>query len=322
MLFLFLLFGQIANGILFVDKDNRASFNDDYKRNYCVKTLMETTVNGNLTLTGTINECVILNDGFADIQKKDGVNGKGIPVIKEDLSMDIGNGMYFNGDDHKRKYGLEIIEGEDAYIHNRNMLNIGCANDREMGLLFDFNTLPHSKTSTDTARISFYKSLTTDAEGELIKIADNSTLEIAIADNDNYTTAEDTKTTADRIVVRKYSEKATHMIDPVTGNIVTTTPRPFSKEYWDQYATISSEIALIDYDGKTKIGANNLVVGEVDVYKLLLDLVKKTGLNIDAYKTTGFIPDYRDIEPTFDTNSMIKTSYRDIEKEYDEKIGK
>ena len=65
------------------------------------------------------------------------------------------------------------------------------------------------------------------------------------------------------------------------------------------------------------------MVGEVDVYKLLLDLVKKTGLNIDAYKTTGFIPDYRDTEPVYDTaTGVIKTSYRDIEKEYDEKIGK
>ena len=189
---------------------------------------METTVNGNLTLTGMINECVILNNNFTDIQKE-GRDNKGIPVIKEDLSMDIGNGLYINGDDHKRLYGLEIIEGEEAYIHNKNMLNIGCANDREMGILFDFNTLPHSMTSTDTARISFYKALTTDDKGKLIKISDNSTLEIAIADNNNYTTAEHIKTTADRIVVRKYSESGTHMIDPETGNKVNTTPRPFSK---------------------------------------------------------------------------------------------
>ena len=290
---------------------------------------LESEINGNLTLNGLINDCIILSDGFEDIIKPEGGNRKGISVINEDLSMDIGNGVYLNGDDHKRKYGLEVIEGEDAYIHNTNMLNIGCANDREMGLLFDFNTLPHSKTSTDTARISFYKSLTTDASGELIKIADNSTLEIAIADNNNYVNEEYIKSTADRIIVRKYSEAGTHMLDPETGNKVNTTPRPFSKKYWDQYATISSEMALIDYDGKTKISPNNLVLGDLDVYKCLKEICsyiyKDSGNTNDIWSkclTNGFIPDYRDTVPTYDSNNVIKTSYRDIEKEYDEKIGK
>lgn len=286
-----------------------------------LKILMESTIDSNLTLTGTINECVILNNAFTDIQKEGGGNNKAIPVIKEDLSMDIGNGIYINGDTYERKYGIEVIEGESAYIHNKNMLNIGCANNREMGLLFDFNTLPNTMISTDTARISFYKALITGDTGTVTMKDDVSTLEIAVADNSIIGNTDYAHSAGDRIVVRKYYEGGTHMINPATGEKVDESPRPFSKERWDQYAMIVSELALIDYDGKTKIGANKLVVGDIDVYKLLMDLANKNGLNINDYRTTGFISDYKDIEPTFKEN-IVQTNYRVIENAYDENIGK
>ena len=41
-----------------------------------LKILMESTIDSNLTLTGTINECVILNNEFTDIQKEGGGTAK------------------------------------------------------------------------------------------------------------------------------------------------------------------------------------------------------------------------------------------------------
>ena len=220
-------------------------------------------------------------------------------MIKEDLSMDVGNALTFNDSDYKQAYTVyHIPQKHGGYIHNNNVLTINSTNKREMGVLLGFNqdssVISNVTNASDTARISMYKDLSDISQSVY---PDRSTLEIAISDNGwSGSLPGDVD---DRIIVRKYTSNRT--FDKPDGE------QPYgTKKYWDHYNLISEEMALIDYDGKTKIGANKLVVGDIDVYQLLTDLAAHNGLDINDYRTTGFISDYRN-----------KDNYREIEKTID-----
>lgn len=215
--------------------------------------------------------------------------------------MDIGNALTFNDSSCNQAYTLyHIPQKHGGFIHNNNVLSINSTNNREVGVLFDFNRAPDLK-STDTARLSMYRDISNDMDTSKDPsiYSDRTTFEIAVADNFKSTTPQ---WSADRIIARRYYHNSTF-------NIPDGNQQEATKKYWDQYNKILAEIALLDYDGKTKIGANNLVVGDIDVYKLLIDLAASAKLNIDKYKTTGFIPDYRN-----------KDNYREIEKTIDENV--
>ena len=86
----------------------------------------------------------------------------------------------------------------------------------------------------------------------------------------------------------------------------------------DQFAQITSEMALLDFDGKTKIGTDNLVVGDLNVSKILEAVISELHLTRADFTDTPMYEDYRTKTPlVIDENKSIVSSYRDLEEAVD-----
>lgn len=220
--------------------------------------------------------------------------------------MDVGNSIYFNGDSLDRTYSIRTADAIDndmnvKRIVYKNMLALTNTNNRESGIVFDAFT---PGVDIDAGRLSMYTDIQydTDTYKPMVK-TDHNIFEIAVADNGLYTAVDDASQ-SDRIIARKYHTD-TRIIE---SNVYQQ----------DSFARVASEMALLDYDGKTKIGANNLVVGDLNVSKILEAVISELHLTRSNFTDTPMYEDYRTKTPlVIDDSGHIVSSYRDLEEEVD-----